>query len=97
MSAPEHLADAVCDACGEQGSFYASPTIVRACQYFIVQMGIMDVFTQTKLPGVIEASASIEVAGRVYKLIGAIQHIGSGLKSGHYVAHVYRHSLGCFR
>jgi hypothetical protein len=86
--------DTLCSNCDVRGFSVQRNTLKKVGSYLLLQLGVYDM----ALPGrpklrdsFIEASPQIEVvvggSAVEFKLLSAVEHIGSDLRSGHYVAY----------
>jgi hypothetical protein len=86
--------DTLCSNCGVRGFSVQRNTLTKVGSYLLLQLGVYDMALpdRPKLrDSFIEASPQIEVVvgdGKVvFELLSAVEHIGSDLRSGHYVAY----------
>ena len=82
--------DGNCPLCGAPGPTYCSRVLMRTGRVLLAQLCVYDMLAEgfPKIVNArIEASLVIVVHGRNFRLIAATEHIGAGLRSGHYITH----------
>ena len=86
--------DTLCSNCDVRGFSVQRNTLKKVGSYLLLQLGVYDMALPGRpklLDSFIEASPQIEVVvgggAVVFKLLSAVEHIGSDLRSGHYVAY----------
>ena len=93
-----HDVEAVCtlQGCGAVGARYRQQRLLRVGEYIVFLLTVYDM-GQAGYPRLgggarIRAEPTVTVRGRSYRLVGAVEHVGRSLSSGHYLS--YRRQAG---